>query len=502
MTYNSNGFTGGMGGALPGSYASRGKASHMKQLSVTPSAVEEAPRTSRSHLLAGLRTERRTDQTVPTTAPATQLQFRGGLNVNDTYVPQTATASSFGNVNRRGHQYTPSQVLAPPTIQLADENGENYMDPSLYEELVRTNQYLAEQQMRLRQQLISVTAAAQQYQNYNQHSGQMAMNPALGMYNQQMLNGFQPIVEAIPNQPGFYAVYNPMTGQSSYFFDQSSQQADYGVVQVGGNQELSHSPPPPTPTFRVSPTPESQTTKAQTSHNWRSDSPPKSTPTPPRDEATPLPPPSSNAFRPTHRKEQSFGGSALTSVLANANEASRPTGTRFSAVPQTPMSASFGPGHQREGEHPSRQPRGPPSMEELLSKPTAKHEGSKNFATRQRRRAVHNLVRAGLERRGASTRSDDSVGSLSPTSETEQSFSVSSTSDNDADSVESTGSSGKPRPIGSERKEMNERRNSGEQQVTLANIVGENAAPAVDGEKRKTTLLLLTNAGKRRSQLY
>ena len=68
----------------------------------------------------------------------------------------------------------------------------------------------------------------------------------------------------------------------------------------------------------------------------------------------------------------------------------------------TPMTGTFGPGQARAGDHPIRQPRGPPSLEELVAKPTSNHEGSKNFVTRQRRRAVNNLVKAGLERRGAS----------------------------------------------------------------------------------------------------
>jgi serine/threonine protein kinase len=51
---------------------------------------------------------------------------------------------------------------------------------------------------------------------------------------------------------------------------------------------------------------------------------------------------------------------------------------------------TFGPSQARAGEHPLRQPRGPPSIEDLREKPTTKHEGSKNFATRQRRQAVGN----------------------------------------------------------------------------------------------------------------
>lgn len=128
----------------------------------------------------------------------------------------------------------------------------------------------------------------------------------------------------------------------------------------------------------------------------------------------------------------------------------------------TPMTGTFGPGQARAGAHPIRQPKGPPSLEELMAKPTSKHEGSKNFATRQRRRAVYNLVRAGLERRG-DPRSvhSSSAGSASPASDGEFNFSV---SDAESGSSNSASLSSKPSigslraygsvgAIGSERKE-------------------------------------------------
>src|SRR5436190_21955785 len=84
MTYNTsfNGVTLG----VPGSgFASRGKGSHIKRLSVShPSKIssisESQPsvstqRTSRSHLLAGLRTAPK-HQTAPSTAPLSQTQHR------------------------------------------------------------------------------------------------------------------------------------------------------------------------------------------------------------------------------------------------------------------------------------------------------------------------------------------------------------------------------------------------------------------------------------------
>lgn len=141
------------------------------------------------------------------------------------------------------------------------------------------------------------------------------------------------------------------------------------------------------------------------------------------------------------------------------------SGPKSAGYPQTPMTGTFGPGQGRAGEHPVRQPKGPPSIDELKAKPTSKHEGSKNFAARQRRRAVHNLVRAGLERR---TERTSGSGSATPASETEFNFSVSS--DNDEllqssgtlSSKPSVGSlrTGGPGVIGSERKEKSRERGS------------------------------------------
>ena len=94
-------------------------------------------------------------------------------------------------------------------------------------------------------------------------------------------------------------------------------------------------------------------------------------------------------------------------------------------------------------------------MEELVSKPTSKHEGSKNFVARQRRRALNSLVRAGVERRGASRGSNsiDSPGTGTPSSEIEITFSVSSDTDNDSVGSSSGSIHG---AIGSERKKLKE----------------------------------------------
>jgi hypothetical protein len=93
----------------------------------------------------------------------------------------------------------------------------------------------------------------------------------------------------------------------------------------------------------------------------------------------------------------------------------------------------------------------------LAAKPTSKYEGSKNFVTRQRRRAVHNLVRAGMERRSGNS---STGGSLTPSSDSDFNFSPTDGEDsgNRSTSVSSHPSIGSLRsvsnaPIGSERKD-------------------------------------------------
>ena len=561
MTYHHNSFNGGNslngGLGIPSSgFASRGKGSHIKRLSFAPpskiSTIDEnkpvQPRTSRSHLLAGLRTAPKSP-TFPTSAPPTQLEQRvrldgGRHDESETSLfqrgmPRTATGTTFPNAipnrtNGNSMYSLPEQVLAPPAIQIGDEQGNAQMDPGLYEELVRTNQYLARQQAQLQQQLLNVTAAAQQFQGmsmngmtHQQQHEQMALSSNAGFYNQQLQQGLQPIVQAVPSQPGLYTVYNPMSRQMSYFVDQSVQQFQYDSQPVYSSVDLSHSPPPPTPTFRaqVSPPPDSPTHVT----SRRTNSPPKLSPSPPQEDVNPLPPPSANAYRPGHRKALSLANSTTT-ISSSVPEGPKTGGFKSVGFPQTPLAGTFGPGQARAGEHPARQPRGPPPLEEILAKPTTKYEGSKNFATRQRRRAVHNLVRAGLERRTASrgAGSIDSVESMTPASDGEITFSP--TSDNDSDSMGSGSASlsGKPSlgnlrsnvngAIGSERKELKERsreRDSVDSYFTTASLSSEEGAstggklveikietPQEEVDRRKAPLLVLTSAEKRKSSLF
>lgn len=552
---------------VPGSgFASRGKASHIKRLSVPPqiSTIDEiapatsvaTPRTSRSHLLAGLRTAPKS-ATIPSTYHQQyQGHGRAGLegsryavsnNRTADRVPQTATGATFshhsygldsqsanmGFNSSRPLYSLPEQVLAPPSIDLGDAEG---MDEKLYAELMTTNLFLAAQQQRLQQQLMSVTAAAQQFQNlnlggihlnqqYQQHSqpqqqGQFqSFVPGMSLYQQQLQQGMQPVVQPVSGQPGLYSVYNPMTGQQSFVFDnstpsprdedplpsyQDSIQSPMGNMTVPFRAEVS---PPPESTYR---------------HSSRSVSP-KDTPSPPSTNS--LSTLSDGSLRRNHKKSQSFvPGLRTNTELARTGG----SGLRSAALPQTPLTGTFGPGQGRAGEHPTRQPRGPPALEELVAKPTSKHEGSKNFATRQRRRAVHNLVRAGIERRGES-RSNGSGGSNTPASETEFVFSV---SDGD-DSRRGSGSLSSKPSLGSLRafangaigSEIKEKDRTSRDRVSVENMYIQStaggdesfpsalspmgppsAAAIVAGhrsvnqgtERRKTPMLVLSSAEKRK----
>ncbi|MCJ1451319.1 hypothetical protein MMC28_001655 [Mycoblastus sanguinarius] len=539
MTYNPhNSFNTGLG--APGSGFSSRRGSQIKHLSMAPptkiSTINETqqqsanptPRTSRSHLLAGLRTAPKSP-TFPSSAPPTQVHQPFGLEQNrlagqesNQYrrgIPQTAVGGNFPRsqrygMNGNGQMYALPEILAPPALQFGEEQDDQNMDPAVYAELMATNQYLAQQQMRLQQQLLNLTAAQQQFQGMSLNSGmgqqqqyfQPPVAPSNGFYNQQLQSGLQPIVSPVPGTPGLYTVYNPMTGQQGYVVDNGSQ-APNVAQRPAPNHELSHSPPPTTPPFRaeVSPPPE-DTIPPRT----QSISPPKSRPTPPVD-VNPLPPPSANAFRRGHAK----GLSSVTGVAPNTPDGPKSNVPKSAGFPQTPMTGTFGPGQNRAGEHPVRQPRGPPSLEELVEKPTSKHKGSKNFITRQRRRAVNNLVRAGLERRGASRGSNsiDSVGT--PSSECDITFSVSS--DNDSDSIGSRSDS-PPAAIGSERKEMKARsrdRHSTGTPFTTASLSSEECL-AIGGklvevkmddketvtDRRKAPLLVLTSAEKRKSAVF
>ncbi|KAH8808015.1 hypothetical protein F5884DRAFT_821490 [Xylogone sp. PMI_703] len=552
MSYNNFPASNGLGMPTAGFASRRANGPNIKRLSFEPSKLREVhdngaptPRTSRSHLLAGLRTAPKsaTTSSFPSTAPPTQLNHRvPGLessiyaSSNASYgAPKTSTfaaqqQNAYDQMNAGGPMYSvPEQVLAPPEIRV-DELAQEQMDPNLYAQLVVTNLYLAEQQQRLQQQLINVQAAAQQFQSMNIGGGNQQMHQQyatppvtpqnMGLYQQQVRNSMQPIITPVMGaQPGIYSYYNPMTGQQTYFMDQSAQQNQY-VEQVA-QTPANYSPPqqPGTPRFQVSP-PQSELPTFT-----RSVSPPKKSQSPPQDHA-PLPPPSAGAFRRGHRKATSI---ALATDVSSLDSLKSPGIPKTAGFPSTPTATGFGPGQGRAGEHPVRQPRGPPSLDELVAKPTTKFEGSKNFATRQRRSAVHNLVRAGMERRKAP---GSSSGSMSPVSETGEANFLAS--DNDSDSGRSGSLSGRAGSassrasahgaIGSDRPSSRQKEHSidnksiasTDSNFTTASVSGDEgnalggsfAAVFKNGGKkgesagRKAPMLVLTSAEKRKSTAF
>lgn len=559
MSYNNFPSSNGLG--MPGSgFASRrANGTNIKRLSFEPTKPADpqdngapTPRTSRSHLLAGLRTAPKsaTSSTFPSTAPPSQMEHNTGLG-GSIYADQEPyggpkTTNNFGqqnnyapmNSNRQSQIYSvPEQILAPPEI-LVDEHGQEQMDPNLYAQLVATNMYLAEQQQRLQQQLMNVQAAAQQFHGMNLGMGnqmqqQFATPPITpqNMYQQQQVkNNMQPIITPVMGaQPGVYSYYNPMTGQQSYFMDNSQQQNSYMDQQIV-QQTVNYSPPQQhgTPRFQVSPPPQSDAPTFT-----RSISPPKKSQSPPQDHM-PLPPPSAGAFRRGHRKANSMAiGTDIPTSIEGPRSALLPKSMGF---PSTPVSSGFGPGQARAGEHPIRQPRGPPSLDELIAKPTTKFEGSKNFATRTRRSAVHNLVRAGMERRRAP--GSTGSGSMSPVSEAgELIFSASSDDDSESGRSGSGSLSGRPshgsprtsahgaigsdRPSSRQKERSLERKSVGsvDSNFTIASVssdegstvggsfaaVFKNAGkkPEVADVERKAPMLVLTSAAeKRKSSLY
>ncbi|KAJ4305861.1 hypothetical protein N0V90_001393 [Kalmusia sp. IMI 367209] len=544
MTYNN--FQSGGIGMPTGGFGSRGKGASLKRLSVaSPPKVASiaensvevpTPRTSRSHLLAGLRTAPKTPTSAqpPASAPYSQRQHNVGGDAsrfarqgfNGTQgMPQTAIGSGFAGANQYNQQHMMyDQVLAPPSLQF--EDGE--IDPNIAAQLLATEIYLAQRQQQLQQQLLTLTA--QQFGNMNLGGGMRQsqpfpstpFTPQVNAYGQQAQT---PLIQET-GQPGLYLVYNQMTGQYQYVMDQNLQQ-EVADFQAAG---LSNSPPPPTPGFAPSP-PKSNTPTVQVSppnesnpSPWasRSSSPPKKSSTPPQD-FDPLPPPSANAFRRGASHKKTLSTLALD-AKSETPEGPKSAFTRPVGFPATPNTGTFGPGQARAGEHPLRQPRGPPPLEELQANPTTKHEGSKNFAARQRRQAVSNLVRAGMGRR---TQHPGSAGSGSPVSETEMSFPL---SDNDTDSVRSAGSgslSGKPSigslravangAIGSERKASKERsRDRTVDRSYTANSVSSDEGASIGGglveirveeqrqagERRTMPKLVLTSAEKRKSSMF
>ncbi|KAK1977483.1 hypothetical protein LZ30DRAFT_802752 [Colletotrichum cereale] len=537
--------------ALPGGGLASRRGGPIKPLSLssaapTSNAAENGaptPRTSRSHLLAGLRTAPKSATAAGFSAanvasPTAQSFGRNNLNPNNNNMyaqaqnnqyngPKTALPRYAGQQQQQQYSvpssqhYSAEQVLAPPEIHFDEQE---QMDPNLYAQLVATNMYLAQQQQRLQQQLLSVQAAAQQFQGLNlQGAQQQIQQQQLAMYQQQQqLQSIQQSMMgqmATQQQQNVYTYYDPVTRQQGFYVDQGQNDQQAQIAQLYAalaQQQQQQMQQQLAPRVQVSPPPENHASPFRTS------TPPKRYDSP--SEVAPLPPPSANAFRRGHKKVMSLALSGNQANLSASQEPPKSAGPKTASFPLTPLSGGYGPGQGRAGEHPVRQPRGPPSIEELKAKPTAKHEGSKNFATRARRSAVHNLVRAGRERRKGTGSSN---GSMSPVSESAEEESGSPITDNESDSGRSgsgslagdidcslpssrTSTNGSWGAIGSDRPSSRQRARKSLDSVG-SNESGENSFASVfknsaqragievtDGQ-RKAPMLVLTSAEKRKS---
>ncbi|KAK0652485.1 hypothetical protein B0T16DRAFT_323435 [Cercophora newfieldiana] len=455
-------FNSGHGPAMSSGIASRRGGQNIKPLSFDSMKTTEidngmpTPRTSRSHLLAGLRTAPKTSTgTHFNTGPASPTTFAPqsrnrnsmgpGLYDNSMFNgPKTSLPRyggqqqqqqpqqhqvSYGSNNSYGQQYTADQVLAPPQVQL-DEHVQEQIDPNLQAHILYQKAYLADQQQRLQHQLMVLTAAAQQFQGLSLGGQTQMMQQGYPNMYQQLQNA-QAMMTPVTPQNNFYSMYDPATGQQTLYVDQGQAQLQAQVTpqfvhqtQLGNGYSGLQQANIGAPRVQVSPPP-MEHNKA----SFRNPSPPRRFDSP-IENPVPLPPPSANAFRRGHKKSSSTANGNKGGLSIATEEAPRGSGPKTASFPLTPMTAGYGPGQARAGEHPVRQPRNPPSMDELKSKPTAKHEGSKNFVTRTRRSAINNLVRAGLERR----KDARSTGSTSPVSETTEELVETPLTDNDSDS--------------------------------------------------------------------
>ncbi|KAI1150977.1 hypothetical protein F4825DRAFT_376963 [Nemania diffusa] len=547
-----NDFTTQSGLGMPsGGIASRRGGQNIKPLSFdairsSPDVQDNGvptPRTSRGHLLAGLRT-------APKSATATTFanagmsphvyggnsgvagNMYGGsnhmYNAPKTSLPRMATQqrgayhNNMTEASGMGQQhYTPEQILAPPEFHL-DEQVQDQMDPGLYAQLVTANLYLAQQKQHLQQQLLSVQAAAQQFQGLSLN-GQSSLQQQIALQHlyqqQQQLQAMQQSIStAVPVQQNLFTYYDPNT-RITYLVDPTTGQMQPSFYENQPSTPQSayfQQPSQGTPRVQVSPPPTENSAPTQ-----RTSSPPKKLEM--TAEPTPLPPPSANAFRRGHKKTPSLANMNKSLTVTNDDLPSS-AGPRAVSMPLSPLpNGGYGPGQARAGEHPIRQPRGPPALDELRAKPTAKHEGSKNFATRTRRSAVHNLTKAGLERRKGT---GSSCGSMSPVSETAEEVGTPLT-DNESDSGRSgsgslsgdaeislassrSSTSGGWGAIGSDRPSSRQKSRrsvdsqaSGEGDNSFASVFkhGSQRQAKADGQtgQRKAPRLVLTSAEKRKS---
>ncbi|CCC14453.1 hypothetical protein SMACR_09250 [Sordaria macrospora] len=496
--------------AMPSGLSSRRGGQNIKPLSFDFKSIPEndtgipTPRTSRSHLLAGLRTAPKSATATsfsigngpasPTVnpharnnrnsitpgmydagasylnGPKTSMPTYGGMHQAQQQAIQqqalyNAEVAAYQQQQQQQQQYTTDQGMVSQLSMEDSVQGE--LDPNVHAQLMYTNHVLAQRQQQLQQQLQALQTAAQQLQSQGYRMQGQApaaqQNHQSAVYQQQMQQHVQQQVEQLQQQrlqqqylalqqaraqqaaqiqhlqqlqalmtptatqqQSAYSLYDPTTGQQALYEatnQLANQTAQLNLNSYGGVQQ----PAVGTPRLQVSPPP----TEANKS-NSRNPSPPRRFESPVVETAVnPLPPPSANAFRRGHKKSISTAnGNKNQLTISTTEELPKTAGPKTSSFPMTPMTAGYGPGQARAGEHPVRQPRNPPSLDELKSKPTSKHEGSKNFVARTRRSAIHNLVRAGLERRKEAR----SSGSISPISESADELVETPLTDNDSDS--------------------------------------------------------------------
>lgn len=397
----------------------RGKGSHLRNISVpassnlaAPSADNEptkTPRSARSALLANLRTAPKTPNPTPTSAP-----IESGLGASRHAV---SNSSRYNAVYESNGVYQHQQGLpTPPSSSPAVNYGDGAeqveeMDQEMYAQMLMAQNYYL-QQAQLQQQI----ATAQKVQQLQQQLAQLQMQSGTGYSATPPMSPGMGVSNGTVGMygSGMYNVYNAY--QQPYLQTQGLQGQGYG--QFSPQQHLQQSPPipsaveisPPTPQDQVPP-PNVLSMAASTRASNRSRSPPKLNLQSSTSSSSSS---SSSSFRRGHRKASSL---STCTTMNNIDIAEAPkTAVPRSMLPSTPLTATFGPGHA-SGTHPIRQPRGPPSIDELREKPTSKAEGSKNFATRQRRRAISRLVTAGIERRSARSTSGSVGGTMTPVSE-------------------------------------------------------------------------------------
>lgn len=477
------------------SFGSRGKATHLRNITVptngglsAPQDVQQVPtpRTARAALLTGLRT-----------APKSpMLQQQNHHTASHHYGMEQQQHSGYGNqYNDYGQQTRAQQqqqrlptppTMASPAIHISDEDD---YDQEAYAQLMAQQMYLAQLQQQLaaahKVQQLQQQLAQLQMQGNAGYAATPPMSPGMGtnginMYNtNQMYNPYQQQQQYIQQNVNGY--YQQQLAQQL----QLQQQQQY---QMPAQVEIS----PPTP--QAEDPPANVMMAPPNRQQNRSRSPPKST-SPPvqvqqqrQEQQQQQQNGNGIAFRRGHRKASSLS----TCVNVNNLEVEQPPRTavpKLANIPTTPMTATFAPGHA-SGLHPVRQPRGPPSIEELKAKPTAKDEGSQNFAMRQRRKAISKLVSAGIDRRAARQTASSVAGTMTPVSEHEA-FTFEETS--------SVGSGASGRLSRQSLREI-ELNNSGSDHEGNAN--GRLGAANSRNNGLRTPSLVLSAAEKRKSALF